>query len=78
MLQNGNMIVTDGYGNNRVVLFDKNGKFIKQVGKGAGGPTDKGTGTASGICRTSSPSMRRKISTSSTAKGIACRCSTRT
>jgi DNA-binding beta-propeller fold protein YncE len=44
ILHNGNMIVTDGYGNNRVILFDKNGKFIKQVGKGAGGPEDKGTG----------------------------------
>ena len=44
ILHNGNIIVTDGYGNNRVVLFDKNGKFIKQVGKGAGGPPDKGTG----------------------------------
>ena len=46
ILHSGNMIVTDGYGNNRVILFDKNGKFIKQVGKGAGGPTDKGTGPA--------------------------------
>jgi len=44
ILHNGNMVVTDGYGNNRVILFDKNGKFIKQVAKGAGGPTDKGTG----------------------------------
>src|SRR5712691_8135886 len=44
ILHSGNMIVTDGYGNNRVILFDKNGKFIKQVGKGAGGPEDKGTG----------------------------------
>src|SRR3954468_13734157 len=44
ILHNGNMIVTDGYGNNSVVLFDKNGKFLKQVGKGAGGPADKGTG----------------------------------
>ena len=44
ILHNGNMIVTDGYGNNRVILFDKNGKFIKQVAKGAGGPADKGTG----------------------------------
>jgi tripartite motif-containing protein 71 len=43
ILHNGNIVVTDGYGNNRVVLFDKNGKFIKQVGKGAGGPLDKGT-----------------------------------
>ena len=44
ILRNGNIVVTDGYGNNRVVMFDKNGKFIKQVAKGAGGPTDKGTG----------------------------------
>ena len=44
VLKNGNIIVTDGYGNNRVVMFDKTGKFIKQVGKGAGGPADKGTG----------------------------------
>jgi tripartite motif-containing protein 71 len=44
ILHNGNMIVTDGYGNNRVILFDKNGKFIKQVAKGSGGPGDKGTG----------------------------------
>ena len=44
VLKNGNIIVTDGYGNNRVVLFDKTGKFIKQVAKGAGGPTDKGKG----------------------------------
>ena len=27
-----------------MILFDKNGKFIKQVAKGAGGPADKGTG----------------------------------
>src|SRR3954468_22295271 len=44
ILHNGNMVVTDGYGNNRVILFDKNGKFLKQVGKGDGGPADKGTG----------------------------------
>src|SRR4051794_2350897 len=44
ILRSGNMVVTDGYGNNRVILFDKKGTFIKQVGKGAGGPTDKGTG----------------------------------
>src|SRR6476661_703899 len=28
----GNIFVTDGYGNNRVVKFDKNGRFIKQAG----------------------------------------------
>jgi len=44
ILHNGNIVVTDGYGNNRVVMFDKMGKFIKQVGKGEGGPTDKGMG----------------------------------
>ena len=44
VLKSGNIVVTDGYGNNRVILFDKTGKFIKQVGKGAGGPADKGTG----------------------------------
>jgi DNA-binding beta-propeller fold protein YncE len=44
ILRNGNIVVTDGYGNNRVVLFDKTGKFIKQVGKGQGGPDDKGSG----------------------------------
>jgi len=44
ILHSGNIVVTDGYGNNRVVMYDKTGKFIKQVGKGAGGPNDKGTG----------------------------------
>ena len=44
VLKNGNIIVTDGYGNNRVVLFDKTGKFIKQVAKGKGGSDDKGAG----------------------------------
>ncbi|MBI4473567.1 MAG: 6-bladed beta-propeller [Acidobacteria bacterium] len=42
--RNGNIAVTDGYGNNRLVLFSKDGKFIKQVAKGIGGPQDKGTG----------------------------------
>jgi DNA-binding beta-propeller fold protein YncE len=44
VLRNGNIVVTDGYGNNRVAMFSKDGKFIKQVGKGSGGPADKGTG----------------------------------
>ena len=45
ILHNGNIVVTDGYGNNRVVMFDKNGRFLKQVAKGEGGPSDKGTGS---------------------------------
>jgi NHL repeat-containing protein len=28
----GNIFVTDGYGNSRVVKFDKDGRFVKQVG----------------------------------------------
>ncbi len=40
----GNILVTDGYGNNRVAMFSPDGTFIKQVGKGAGGPEDTGTG----------------------------------
>ena len=44
VLKSGNIIITDGYGNNRVLLYDKTGKLLKQVGKGAGGPNDKGTG----------------------------------
>ena len=44
VLKNGNIIVTDGYGNNRVVMYDKTGKFLKQVARGNGGPGDKGKG----------------------------------
>jgi DNA-binding beta-propeller fold protein YncE len=44
ILRNGNIVVTDGYGNNRVALFSRDGAFIKQVARGAGGPADKGTG----------------------------------
>jgi sugar lactone lactonase YvrE len=44
VLRNGNLIVTDGYGNNRVAMFGPDGRFIKQVAKGAGGPDDQGTG----------------------------------
>ena len=32
----GNIFVSDGYGNSRVVKFDKNGRFIKQVGQRSG------------------------------------------
>jgi DNA-binding beta-propeller fold protein YncE len=44
VLKSGNIVVTDGYGNNRVVLYDPHGKFLKQIGKGEGGPNDKGSG----------------------------------
>ncbi|MEE2635972.1 MAG: 6-bladed beta-propeller [Acidobacteriota bacterium] len=40
----GNIVVTDGYGNNRVVLYSADGTFIKQVARATGGPDDKGTG----------------------------------
>jgi peptidylamidoglycolate lyase len=38
--KNGDIFVTDGYGNNRVVKYTKDGKFIKQWG---GGPESKGS-----------------------------------
>src|SRR5438046_4520285 len=34
----GNIFVTDGYGDSRVVKYDKNGKFIKSVGTRGNGP----------------------------------------
>ena len=40
----GNIVVTDGYGNNRVALFAQDGTFIKQVARGDGGPDDAGAG----------------------------------
>ena len=44
VLRNGNLIVTDGYGNNRVVMYTPDGTFIKQVALGDGGPDAKGSG----------------------------------
>jgi DNA-binding beta-propeller fold protein YncE len=35
---NGDIFVSDGHVNNRIVKFDKNGKFIKQWGKKGTGP----------------------------------------
>jgi peptidylamidoglycolate lyase len=35
---NGDIFVTDGYGNNRVAKFDRHGKFISEWGKGGVGP----------------------------------------
>ena len=36
---NGDIFVTDGYGNNRVVHFDKDGRYIKAWGELGTGPT---------------------------------------
>jgi DNA-binding beta-propeller fold protein YncE len=36
----GDVFVTDGYGNNRVVHFDRDGKFVKQWGQLGNGPGD--------------------------------------
>lgn len=41
-LPNGNLVVSDGYWNSRLIWFDKNGKFIKSVGKWGNGPTEFG------------------------------------
>jgi YVTN family beta-propeller protein len=37
---NGDIFVTDGYGNSRVVKFDKNGKFLKTWGTKGTGPSE--------------------------------------
>lgn len=42
-LPNGNVIVSDGYWNSRLVWFDKDGKFLKQVGSWGNGPGQFGT-----------------------------------
>ena len=36
--KDGNIFVSDGYGDNRVVKYDKNGRFIKSAGKQGTGP----------------------------------------
>jgi hypothetical protein len=36
---NGNIFISDGYGNSRVVKYDKNGRFITSVGTKGNGPT---------------------------------------
>lgn len=41
---NGDIYISDGYGNYRVVVFDKNGNFLRQWGSGPGtGPGEFGT-----------------------------------
>ncbi|MBI3493167.1 MAG: hypothetical protein HY047_15515 [Acidobacteria bacterium] len=36
--KDGNIFVTDGYGDNRVVKYDKNGRFLKSAGTAGNGP----------------------------------------
>jgi DNA-binding beta-propeller fold protein YncE len=35
---NGDLYVSDGYGNDRVIVYDKNGKFVRTWGKLGAGP----------------------------------------
>jgi DNA-binding beta-propeller fold protein YncE len=35
--KDGNIFISDGYGDNRVVKFDKNGRFVKSAGKAGNG-----------------------------------------
>jgi DNA-binding beta-propeller fold protein YncE len=39
----GNIFVTDGYGDSRVVKYDKNGRFVKSVGVRGSAPTEMNT-----------------------------------
>jgi hypothetical protein len=41
--QQGNIFVSDGYVNSRVVKFDKNGRFVKSVGDRGAGPNQLNT-----------------------------------
>lgn len=44
---NGDVYVADGYGNSRVAVFDRNGKFLRQWGRqGTSAETEAGTGGA--------------------------------
>ena len=67
----GNIFVSDGYCNNRVVKYDKNGRFLAQVGS-----EKAGKGSASSTCRTACRSTTRAMSMSPTAATPAIRCST--
>ena len=70
----GNIFVSDGYCNNRVVKFDKNGRFVAQVGQRK---VRQGTRRVLS-CRTGSRSTGRATSTSPTAPTSATRSSTTT
>ena len=48
-LPDGTFFVTDGYINTRVVKFDKNGRFVKQVGSENAGPEPSQFNTPHGI-----------------------------
>jgi DNA-binding beta-propeller fold protein YncE len=41
---NGDIYIADGYGNHRVVVFDKNGGFLRQWGSAGTGPGEFGVG----------------------------------
>jgi hypothetical protein len=45
----GNIFVTDGYGDNRVVKYDKNGRFLKQIGSEKPGSEPNQFNTPHGI-----------------------------
>ena len=42
ILPNGDVVISDGYWNSRLVWFDKEGKFLKQVGEYGNGPGQLG------------------------------------
>ena len=65
----GNSFVADGYGNSRVVKFDKDGNWVKEWGQ-------RGTAPGEFHTRIASPPTPREMSTWATAKTTAFRCST--
>jgi hypothetical protein len=67
----GNIFVSDGYTNHRVVKYDKDGRFLKQVGSESRVPRP-----ANSIRRTALRWMRRAMYTCRIAPTTACRFST--
>lgn len=63
---NGDVFISDGYGNSRVAHFDRNGKFIKAWGT-------MGTGPRTSASRTRLRSIRAGVFISPTGTTCACR-----
>ena len=70
----GNIFVSDGYVNHRVVKFDKNGRFVKQVGSENAGSEPSQFSTPHGIAVDAQRQRLRRRPRATTA----CRCSTTT
>ena len=75
---NGDVYVSDGYGNSRIAVFDRDGKFLRQWGhQGTKGEADAGVGGAFMQVVHCVGSVTTASCTSATGRATAFRCSTR-